>query len=220
MVIQIVRHQHVGNAQQKGDVGARLDGHPIGGEDAGVVQARIHDDHASALVGSPGQALHRRGADAVAVAATDEDHHLGVREIHGIVRCARGLLDAAFLRQVAGGGVGVHIGRAERIHEALAVVLARGTGILNDGQGLRSRLSQDLLHLGPDLGKGIVPADGGEAAVFGPLHGLGQATIGIGPLGRTVAATAQRSLGIGMLFHALHGPQAPIEGSGDQTALA
>ena len=67
----------------------------------------------------------------------------------------------------------VHIGRTERIHEALAVVLARGTGILNDGQGLRSRLSQNLLHLGPDLGKGIVPADGGEAAVFGPLHGLG-----------------------------------------------
>ena len=35
-----------------------------------------------------------------------------------------------------------------------------------------------------------------------------------------MTATAERSLGIGVLLHALDGPQPPVESGGDQAALA
>ena len=48
-----------------------------------------------------GRALHRRGADAVAVAAADENDHLRIGEVVRIAGGAGGQLVGALLRQVA-----------------------------------------------------------------------------------------------------------------------
>ncbi len=79
------------HCHEKRQVGAGVDGHPVAGEDAGVVEARVDDDDARAVLGGDGQALHRRGTDAVAVAAADEHDHLRVAEVVRIAGRADGL---------------------------------------------------------------------------------------------------------------------------------
>ena len=91
---------------------------------------------------------------------------------------------------------------------------------MDDGQRLGAGLGDDLLHLRANFGQSVIPADRDEAAVGGALHRLSQPAVGIGPLSRAVTATAERSLGIGVLLHALDGPQPPVESGSDQAALA
>ena len=82
VIVQVARHQHVRDAEQERDISAGPDRHPVSSKDAGVVQARIHDDHPRPALGRSGQALHRGGTDAIAIAAADEHHHFGVGEVH------------------------------------------------------------------------------------------------------------------------------------------
>ena len=220
MVVQVLFDEHVADTQQKRQVGSGLDGHPVGGEDARVVEARIHDDDARALVGRGGQALHRRGANAVAVAATDEHDHLGVAEIDREVARADGLREARLLRGVAGRAVRVDVGRTERVDEALGVLLARRARILDDCQGFGAVLGQNVLHLGADFGKRGVPVDSFERTVGRAAHGLGQALVGIGDLRHAVTSTADGALGVGMHVAAAQREQLAAQRGGHEAALA
>ena len=220
VVIQVFLDEHVRHAQQKRDVGARRDGNPVVGEDAAVVETRVHDDHAGAGLGGGGQALHGRGADAVAVAAPDEHDHLRVAEVGGEVGCADGQLVGALLRQVARGRMRVHVGRAERMHEALGVLLARRTRVLDDAERLGAVLRDDVLHALADFSEGGVPVDGLERAVVLAAQRLRHALVGVCHLGQAVAAPADVALRVGVHVAAAKRPQLAVHRGGHQAALA
>ena len=173
-----------------------------------------------ALVGRGGQALHRRGTDAVAVAAADEHDHLRIGEVVRIAGGADGQLVGALLRQVARRRVRVHVRRTQRVHEAGGVLLARRTRILDDSQRFRPVLGDDVLHLRADLLERGVPVDGLEGAVVLATQRLRDALVGVRHLGKTVAAPADASLRVRMDLVALERPELAVHHRGDKPALA
>ena len=166
------------------------------------------------------QRFHGIGADGVGVAAADEHGHLGVGHVAGVTARADGLRKAGLLRQVAGGAVRVHVRRAQRVHEALGVVLAGRARVLHHGKRLRAIRAQDGLHLGGDLVVRLIPRDGLELALVVLLERVGQAILGVGDLGVPVAAGAQLALGVGMVGVSDELRQAPVDDIGREAALA
>ena len=220
VVVEVFLDEHVRHCHEQRQVGAGVDGHPVAGEDAGVVEARVDDDHAGAVLGGVGQALHRRGTDAVAVAAADEHDHLRIGEVVRIAGGADGQLVGALLRQVARRRVRVHVRRTQRVHEAGGVLLARRTRILDDSQRFRPVLGDDVLHLRADLLERGVPVDGLEGAVVLATQRLRDPLVGVRHLGKTVAAPADASLRVRMDLVALERPELAVHRRGDKPALA
>ena len=192
VVVEVLLDEHVVERQDERQVGARVDGHPVAGEDAGVVEARVNAHDARSGLPGGREALHGRGADAVAVAAADEHDHLRVAEVGGVVRRAHGLHVGALLRQVARRGVRVHVRRSQRMREALGVVLARRAQVLDDGERLGAVLRDDGLHLLADLLEGRIPVDRLELAVVLATQRLRDALVGVRQLGQPVAAAQMR----------------------------
>ena len=166
------------------------------------------------------QLCHRAGANGVGVAAADEHRHLGVLHVGRIAGRADGLGEAAFLRQIAGSAVRVHVRRAQRVHEALRVVLARRTRILHHGKRLRPLVGDDGLHLLGNLAVGLIPRDGLECALVVLLERIGEAVLRIGDLGIAVATGAELALGVRMVLVADKLRQAPVDDVRRETAFA
>ena len=215
-----MRHQHVAHGQHERQVGARVDGHPFVGEHAAVVAARVHQHDVRALLVGLLQRDHGAGADGVGVAAADEHGHLGVRHVGRVAARADGLRHAAFLGQVAGGAVRVHVRRPQRVHEALRVVLAAGTRILHHRERLGAVGVDDGAHLLGDLAVSLVPRDGLELALAVLLQRVGEAVLRVGDLRVAVAAGAELALGVGVVRIADELRQAAVDHVGRVAAFA
>ena len=141
---------------------------------------------------------HRAGPDGVGIAAADEHRHLRVGHIRFEVGRPDGLREPGLLGEVAGGAVRIHVGAAERVHEALRVVLARRARILHHGKRLGAVLRDDIVHLLADLAERLIPSYYFEFAVFVLLHRVGESIGRIGDLGIAVPARAQLALSVRM----------------------
>ena len=141
---------------------------------------------------------HRAGSDGVGVAAADEHRHLRVGHVRFEVGGADGLREPGLLGEVAGGAVRVYVGAAERVHEALRVVLARRARILHHGERLGAVLLYDIGYLLADLAERLIPSYYFEFAVFVLLHRVGEPIRRIGDLGIAVPARAQLALRVRM----------------------
>ena len=204
LVVQAAVDEHVAHGQHQRQVGARVDGQPLVGEGDGVVQARVDQHDVRAVLVRLLQGVQLARADGVGVAAADEHAGLGVLDVGQVVARADDLREAGVLRHVAGGAVRVHVGAAERLHEALGVIGAGRARVLDHGQGLGAVGADDGLDLLGDLGVGLVPADLLELALGVLLQGVGQAVLGVGDGRVAVCAAAQRALAVGMAGLADH----------------
>lgn len=85
------------------------------------------------------------------------------------------------------------------VDEALGVILAGRTRVLNHGQRIGTRRADDLLHLLADFLERLVPRDGFERAFAVFLQRIGQAVFGIRDLRIRIASCAQFAVRVGVL---------------------
>ena len=209
----------MGHGQDKGQVRARVDGQPLVGEQRAGVAARVdHDDAAAPLVRFL-QRVHRRRADAVAVGASEEDHHVGVLDVGREVRRTERLRHAGILRHVARDTMRVDVSGAQRVHEALGVVAAGRTRVLDHREGLRAVGADDGLDLLRDLGICLVPAYRLELAFVVLLERFGQAVFRPCDGGVGIAARAQRAVAVRMVRVADHRDELAVLHVRRETAL-
>ena len=198
------------HGQDQRQVGAGLDGHPLVGVQAAVVVARVDHHDMDALGMRVAQLVQRGRADAVGVAAAQEHDHVGVGDVGGEVGGADGLGHAGVLGHVAGHAVGVHVRGAERVHEALGVVAARRTRILDHDERLRTVGRDDGLRLLGDLAERLIPADRLELALVVLLQRIGEAVLRPCDRRVAVAARAQRAVAVRMVSVAHHLGEAAV----------
>ena len=184
------------HGQDKGQVSARVNRHPLIGERDGVVQARVDDHKLGAVLVRLLHGMQLARLDRVGVAAADEHRHLGVRHVGGEVTRADDLGKPSVLRHVASSTVRVDVRAAKCVHETLGVIRTARARVLHHGERLGTLLVDDRLDLLGDLAVGLVPRDLLElAAVL--LKRVGQAIL-------VVAATAQRAFAVRMVRIADH----------------
>ena len=191
------------HGQDEGQVGARVDRHPLIGERDGVVQTRVDDHQLGAVLVRLLHGMQLARLDRVGVAAADEHRHLGVHHVGGEVTRADDLGKPGVFRHVTSGAVRVDVRAAERVHETLGVIRAARARVLHHSERLGALLVDDRLDLLGNLAVGLIPRNLLElAAVF--LERVGQAILVVGDGGEAVAAAAQRALAVRMVCIADH----------------
>lgn len=193
------------HAQKKRQLEAGAHAHPLVGQRADVGKARVDHDHAAAVFAHVDDFLGFRRTHALVIALVEQHdvfRRFGMRR----GKHAQNIGDAREDVHIGKHGIGVVVRRSERVHETLRVVLIGGAAVLEHRDARRV----GLFDAGGDVGKRLVPRNGGEVALAVVFHRLDDAVFGIGRGGVAQAAHAQMPACERMVLKAHEAPQRAV----------
>ena len=159
LVVEVLLDEHMRQAQQKGQVGAGTQAHPLGGLGAGARTARVNGHHLAAAYERGLEDVHRVRVARIEGRAPQEDDVVGVRQV-GLGGVSQRVVPAGETRVLAGTHLGVHVGRAERGKEPVEVHARPRRDARGAGQGRCPVALDDAADALGDAGVGLVVARG------------------------------------------------------------